>query len=745
MVTKLLRAILPLLLLASSACGAETVKPAGTLTVITSELSPAALVQTTRPKLTLFGNTSLWGLGAPSHVAMCTAAGVKTLRRGNGALTLPAGEALREPWMLVWFAGSPGWKQWDSPWLVVWQHRPDAVTLDESGLHASASAALGTVALMPLYGIFKPKTDGWQTLPDDAIRRCRFWTRALRQYPVACDETFRIDPANNAVVVRDQFRWIATTDDWKTVPLKFAPLSPTLALAQRGKRMPMTVSAPTQDAGLVTAFGPYMGVPDADSYDVSFPILSYITQTEADGTPDTNNPVVAAAWKRLRDQMRDLFSSGDGLYHPDFGDPPHFADPPPQTSDNGNTCWALMSVPYPCRALPYLPADVQERAKTRLHRYFADWVLQPERYKPYQGKLLLTGPGIGDFGAYGDAGKFSSNTLIALWAYAHYTGDWELMKQRWPLIQKLFVTPRECSWRGYGRDGVAELGDEAAPALAMARLAWFVGDKDSFGYAAYIFARELVNHVVKQTGAIYFVDRQPLFSMEPIPANVYLTNLLGDMAGWQIDGPTYPAQTSERQYLNRWVRFGDPDVARFHRDHLQDLDRAELDGLRGGGRFTTERKGSQDDAQGLPALVRLRSLLLNETPPVLDKITSVSAPAGSPGADAAYSLAFLQGGQPTRTVTLFSPGTTPTAWAQGIARDREADEPVLDLTVQVKADGGKVGPPAVTWWGWKPPKEADNVPGGARWSFGQILVDQPLTAVSEESLSWNTHAAHYSP
>lgn len=730
-----------------SACSAAPPAPAGPLTVVTSELSPAVLVQTASPHLTLFGNLKLWGLGAPSRIALSTPSGVRTLRRraGGEPLALPAGALMREPWVLAWFADASGWTQWDSPWLVVWQHRPKVVTLDDDGLHANASSALGTVALMPLYGLFKPHTQDWQTLPADAVRRCRFWTRVLRQYPVACDETFRLDAASKSVVVRDQFHWLATTDDWHTLPLKFAPLSPTLALAQRGKRMPMTVSAPVQDAGLVTAFGPYAGVVDADGYDVSFPVLPYVTQTDQDQTPDTSDPTTAAALKRLRDQMQGLFSSGDGLYHPDYGDPPHFADPPPQKSDNGNTCWALMSAPYPCRALPYLPADVRARAKIRLHRYFADWVLQPERFKPYEGKLLLTGPGIGDFGAYGDAGKFSSNTLIALWAYAHATDDWSLIKQRWPLIKKLFVTPRECSWRGYGRDGVAELGDEAAPALAMARLAWFVGDKDTFGYASYIFARELVHHVVKQTGATYFVDRQPLHNAEPMPANVHLTNLWGDMAGWQIDGPTYPAQTGERQYTNRWVRFGDPDVARFHRDHLQDLDRAELDGLRGAEPFKNKRNGGEDYAQTLPSMVRLRSLLLNETPATLDRITSVTAPTNSPGADAAYCLAFLHAGQPARLTTLFSLDETASAWAEGIARDRTSDEPVLDATVQAKSDGGKPGPPAVTWWGWKPPKQADGVPGGARWSFGQITVDRPLTSVSEAALSWNTHTFRFSP
>ena len=39
----------------------------------------------------------------------------------------------------------------------------------------------------------------------------------------------------------------------------------------------------------------------------------------------------------------------------------------------------------------------------------------------------------------------------------------------------------------------------------------------TYGYAAYIFARELVHHYVKQRGSAYFRLRQPWHSPEPMP------------------------------------------------------------------------------------------------------------------------------------------------------------------------------------------------------------------------------------
>jgi len=61
-----------------------------------------------------------------------------------------------------------------------------------------------------------------------------------------------------------------------------------------------------------------------------------------------------------------------------------------------------------------------------------------------------------------------------------------------------------------------------------------------------------VHHYVKQRGADYFRKNQPWHSMELMDDEVYLTNLWDDVAGWQIEGPNYPRQASERQYNNRW-------------------------------------------------------------------------------------------------------------------------------------------------------------------------------------------------
>lgn len=718
-----------------------------TLDIMTSELSPAVMIHTTRPQIALFANLSQWGSEAPRHIALQTADGVRDFHRASleSSIALPV-DQMTEPWMLLWFRGANGWSEWDSPWLVVWQKRPTSATLDQDGLHAAAQLPLEYVAMMPLYGLFKPDTSGWAAPPAEAVTQARFWAHALRSYPLKSDETYRVDATSGAIVVRNQFQWLLTSDDWNTTPSKLAPLSPTLALAYQSQRMPMTLSAPVYDPNVFTAFGPYVGVLDRDSYDVAFDVLKYITETEQEQSPDANNPVVAAALARLQSAMQSTFSSADGLFHQDFGDPPGFASPPPQTLEGGNSAWAFMSAQYYLRALPYLSPQLQAQAKPRLQRYFADWVLQPNRYRPYQGKLLLYGPGIGTWGGYDDAGKFSSNTIQTLWTYAHYTGDWPLIKERWPLIKQLFVTPRESSWRGFGRGNIAEMGDEAAPALAIARLAYFVGDQDTYGYAAYIFARELVHHVVKHTGANYFVSRQPIFSMTRMPPEVYPTNIMGDMSGWQLDGPSSPSNTGEYQYLNRWVRFGDTDVARFHRDYLQDLERTELDGLLASGRFTSGRQGSFDDPHILPSLVRIESLLLNKSPDQLAQISPVDAPVWPNSGVAAYTTAFLRTSRPTSYATLIPADRASTDWALGIERDRLDSEPFMSTNVQrsigaslaATVQWSSSAPPAVTWFGWSPKVSNRGIPGGTRWSFGQILTDQPVASATTSRISWNT-------
>src|SRR5262249_49515610 len=149
----------------------------------------------------------------------------------------------------------------------------------------------------------------------------------------------------------------------------------------------------------------------------------------------------------------------------------------------------------------------------------------------------------------------------------------------WPLIKRLLTTPAETRWVGFARDGIVEMGDQAADCAAFARLAYKVGDLDSYNYGCYLLARELVHLFLKQRGPDYFRKHQPYHSMEFIGDPVFLTCLQADRAGWQIDGPQYPANARERQFHHRWRRFEDIDVARFIREVLMEDTHRELDWL----------------------------------------------------------------------------------------------------------------------------------------------------------------------
>src|SRR6185503_13787442 len=145
---------------------------------------------------------------------------------------------------------------------------------------------------------------------------------------------------------------------------------------------------------------------------------------------------------------------------------------------------------------------------------------------------------------------------------------------------------------------------------AFARLAYRVGDMDAYHYGCSMFARELLHLFLKQRGAEYFRRHQPWDSMEFMGDEVFLTHLRDDGV-WQIGGPHYPAQATERPFNERWVRFNDFDVARFYREYLSGDVRQELNWLQA--RWEARQKW-QNEPHLVPSLVQLRSLLLNESP-----------------------------------------------------------------------------------------------------------------------------------
>ena len=715
---------------------------------IQTELSPSTLYYTTTKSYGFFANLKETGLGGPTFAAFSTAGSPHVVKAGSPMD--PA--AMSECWILVWFAGAEGWTDWDSPWVVYLQKRPSVIKFDADGLACRFDGPAGYAVLTPLYGYYKPPQQGkeflaahglpakdiqtWQWasgLPADVLRRVRYWANVSRAFPVYCEDSFSVDRRRDSVTIRQKFDWISIVDDWRTPPLKLAPVSPVLALASIDGKFPVAYSARLTDPQMFTPYGPYMGVEGADQLDATFYVLGYVNETEAyDPPPADADPSVAQALARLRATAKQKFRSPD-KYDYDHG-------------GLGNFCWAIMGDQWYAKGLPCYDEATRAIAVKSLAKYFRDDVLVAERFKEREfpkdsGRTyyILEGPGIGSWGVLGDAGKFSTNLLETLWAYAHFTGDWALVKERWPMVRKLFCTPAETKWVTFGREAIAEMGDEAAPCLAMARMAYHVGDMDMYGYASYMFARELAHHWVKQRGAAYYRANQPWHTQEFMPEEVYLTNLWGDLAAWQIDGPAYPAKTGERQFNNRWVRFKNEDVGRFYRDFLLADVRKELDVL--AERWEPKRRFA-NDSHIMPSLVQLRSLLLNEPPADLAKIATPDKFGGPASGVIASCLAVARASHPTRRERLIA-AAEPSAFAPGLEREVAGPNTYLCQAVQWSVKDPKLKAirpvwPTVTWWGWKTPK-------GGRWTFGQVLPAPDMVPIDIQAvpLNWNTQVVAY--
>jgi len=718
---------------------------------ITTELSPATLLLCRDPQVRFFTGLREWGLGAPTRLAVPCADTIRVLSTGDRM----AGSDQTEAWLLAWFAGADGWTNFDVPWLLVLQHRASRIELGDDGLRLTFDGPCGYIASMPLFGTFKPpagagdflaaqslpspgiQTSAWYVgLPAGVIQRCRLWSEFLREFPVDVRETFSVDRRRDAVTIRQQFTFIPIDDDFGTTHRKLGPLPPSLGLAWLVGGFPMRVSAPVYDPGMFTGYGPYIGVVDEDSYEIRMDVLQYIHETETQQPANVNrDPSVAQALEWIRARAAERWAGPADQLIWDHGG----AD---------NYCWQAMGDRWYPKVLTYLDPDVAAKAKAQLKHYFAAYVLNEANYKPFKDSLLLVGPGIGTWGGYDDAGKFSSNLLETIWCYAHYTGDWELIRERWPMIRKLFVTPLEMEWKTFGRRAIAEMGDEAAPPLCMARLAYHVGDADTYDYACYAFARELVHLYVKMKGADYFRQHQPADSTEAMAPPVYLTNLWGDTAGWRIDGPQYPAQTPERQYTNRWVRFTSEDVARFLRDRAGPELKAEMDGLAALGAASTYPPG-KETAHIAPSLEHLRSLLLNEPPEQLAQITPAdSRPQGRPADGFAYFYSFIRTSNEPALERVIPAGGDPSPFVVGIERTCRPEWSVLTQALMGSVQEGDQSRPAwpvPTWFGWKPPKEASGMPGSARWPFGQIVPGDGAAPAAQSTvpLSWVTQVMTY--
>jgi len=698
--------------------------------ILQTELSPATLVHSKSRSLDLFAGTTNQGLAAPTFIAWATMSGPRTFQRGEKLDVTK----MAEGWVLVWWAGAAGWTNWDSPWVVYLQHKPDTMALDDDGLHLEFPREAGDVVLLPLYGYNKPPQQGrdflaehglpapkvkiktWEwpkVLTRDPLTRIRYWGAALRELPVYCEESFSVDRARDSVTIRSRFQRRTIQDDWKTRHIKLAPISPPLAHAAKLGGFPVTFSKPWFDMEMPTPYGPYLAVEASDEFAATFSVLQYVNETEAVDASATNaHPSIPLALSKLRQAARQKFI-GPGM-----------------SQNEDNLCQTIAEAGWHARTLPYLDGVERSNTLVRLRNFLRDEVLVENRFKLQEQpngsgnqRLVLECKGA-------EPGDSGASLLETLWAYAHFSGDWTLVRERWPLMKTLFTASSRMTWAGFGSDGVVAIGDQAAAFAAFARLAYQAGDVDSHSYGCFLFARELSHLFLKQRGAEYFRKHQPWHSMEFMDEEVFLTSLERGANGWRMDGPKFPAAAGRKEFDERWARFKDADVARFHRDYLKEDARRELNWLQR--RWPAERRW-RNDPFGLPSLMQLRSLLLNETPAELAAVTTPDQFSDDAGG-MANCLSILRAAGPTRYQRLIPPGE-PSPFVAGLEREIASAESSLLVSIQHREAGvtNMVTWPRLIWSSWK-------APDGSPWSFGEIrpVRDVRPRGVRQVPLNWNT-------
>ena len=239
------------------------------------------------------------------------------------------------------------------------------------------------------------------------MERCDWWASVAKAYPVGFQESFRVDPGRDDVTFRQDYRWLTLSDDWGTRPVRFATLPPSVGLAWKFPGFPMKLSAPIHDPEYFTAFGPLTGALDVDRLEISMQVLQYIHEMEWLSVPEAP---LAGQRKAL-----ELIASGVRA---------KFPDPWRYLYDHGsreNFCWNIVGDVWYPRALPFVSGATAQVARQSLGIYMRNDVLRP--HSPYHGKYILHGPGVGSWGEWGDAGKFMTSALQAVWAYGQFAGD----------------------------------------------------------------------------------------------------------------------------------------------------------------------------------------------------------------------------------------------------------------------------------------------------------------------------------
>jgi hypothetical protein len=130
--------------------------------------------------------------------------------------------------------------------------------------------------------------------------RVRYWSSALREFPIYCEETFSVDRSTDTITIRQKIHYHSINDDWKTKHLKLNPLSPSFGLAWKDPESPIKFSRPPMDLEMPTPYGPGSAAEGDGPLDAKFAILQHVNEQRSNISTPTNLNITPAngSWAR---------------------------------------------------------------------------------------------------------------------------------------------------------------------------------------------------------------------------------------------------------------------------------------------------------------------------------------------------------------------------------------------------------------------------------------------------------------
>lgn len=321
-----------------------------------SRLTPALLANTTGSTLRLFtGNVPQYriinntysestGPVKPKYIAYGSGSAITYAQLSSSITSL---SSLDKGWLMLWFGNNSHFSETkrildygapplsdgflaDIPILLIFQNQPVSIKASiEGGVELTYGGSVGKMVILPLYGrnhLEALQTENWyNNLPASVMAQINFWVPRMGYFPADVSETYSF--TNGQAIITETIRYETVRTSGS---IKFAPLSPILALAE--PLLSPTFSAPLTDGNLPTQFGPIKGFNNVDSY--SWWINNLIDTVDQERiVPSNVESVPDDVMGELEDQVQSLIDAG-------HMDPWLYADQIPNIDYRGDLYWA---------------------------------------------------------------------------------------------------------------------------------------------------------------------------------------------------------------------------------------------------------------------------------------------------------------------------------------------------------------------------------------------------------------------